>query len=275
MKTYTTALSIAGSDCSGGAGIQADLKTFSALGCYGMSVITALTAQNTQGVQAIYPIPAEFIGQQLDSIFADIKVNAIKIGMLHAPEIIEIIARQLIQHPAIPLILDPVMLAKDGSHLLQTAAINTLRNKLFPLTTILTPNLPEAEILLQQKIMDRGNMEQAARELCAMGPQAVLLKGGHLLEDQESADCLYIKQQNKYYWFSNKRVMTKHTHGTGCTLSAAITACLAQGKNLLDAVTAAKSYISAAILAGKDYQLGKGCGPVQHFFNTETPHDQI
>jgi hydroxymethylpyrimidine/phosphomethylpyrimidine kinase len=264
MKKYIKTLTIAGSDSGGGAGIQADLKTFSALGCYGMSVITVLTAQNTLGVQAIQDIPAEFIGKQLDSIFSDMGVDAIKIGMLHSPAVIEIIAAHLKNHSAIPIVLDPVMIAKDGSPLLQQNAVDALRIQLFPLATLITPNLTEVEVLLQQTIRDHQAMEQAAQQLCTLGPQAVLIKGGHL-ENAESADCLYIKNQNRCHWFTNQRIATHNTHGTGCTLSAAITAFMAKGNNLLAAVSAAKQYISAAIAAGSAYTLGKGHGPVQHF----------
>jgi hydroxymethylpyrimidine/phosphomethylpyrimidine kinase len=264
MKNYHTTLSIAGSDCSGGAGIQADLKTFSALGCYGMTVITALTAQNTMGVQAIQEIPAKFIAEQLDSIFSDINVDAIKIGMLHSTEVIKTVANKLTAQIT-PIVLDPVMVSKNDSLLLQPSAIKSLRDNLFPLATLITPNLPEAETLLQQTINDQQTMESAAKQLSMFGPHAVLIKGGHLDNAQESADCLYIKDQNKFYWFTAERIKTKNTHGTGCTLSAAITAFLSKGHNLVAAVSAAKEYISGAISAGSEYQLGKSQGPVQHF----------
>ena len=262
MKKYTTTLTIAGSDNSGGAGIQADLKTFSALGCYGMSVITALTAQNTRGVQTIYEVSPAFIGQQIDSIFEDIKVDAIKIGMLHSTEVITTVAEKLRNYKTIPLILDPVMVGKDKSPLLKPTAINALRDNLLPLATLITPNLPEAETLLGKTIRDHKEMEKSALELSKLGPKAVLIKGGHLAEP-ESADCLYI--ENTYHWFSNPRIETINTHGTGCTLSAAIAAFMAKKYSLYDAVKNAKKYISAAIATGSEYKLGHGYGPVHHF----------
>lgn len=264
MKRYTTTLTIAGSDNSGGAGLQADLKTFSALGCYGMSVITALTAQNTQGVQAIYEISPAFIGQQIDSIFNDIEVDAIKIGMLHSVEIITIVAEKLRPYKKIPIILDPVMVGKDKSTLLKPAAIGALRSILFPLATLITPNLPEAETIVGRIIYDRKEMEKAAVELSKLGPQAVLVKGGHL-SDPKSADCLYL--DNTYHWFTNPRIGTSNTHGTGCTLSAAIAAFMAKGYSLQDAVKNAKAYISIAIEKGSEYKLGHGYGPVHHFYH--------
>jgi hydroxymethylpyrimidine kinase/phosphomethylpyrimidine kinase len=265
MKKYHTALTIAGSDCSGGAGIQADLKTFSALGCYGMSVITALTAQNTQGVSAIYPIEPMFIRQQLESIFADIEVKAIKIGMLFSAEIIEIIKSFLHNHTHIPLVLDPVMVSKNGNLLLRTNAITALREELFPLATLITPNISEAEYILQDKINSPKTMEKAAREICDLGVKAVLLKGGHL-DGTESMDCFFDNKSNKITWLKARKIKTKNTHGTGCTLSAAIAAHLARGESLLEAVKAAKEYITAAILEGSKYRLGSGHGPVHHLY---------
>jgi hydroxymethylpyrimidine/phosphomethylpyrimidine kinase len=263
MEKYKVALTIAGSDSSGGAGIQADLKTFSALGCYGMSVITALTAQNTQGVQAISAVPPKFVQQQLDSCFSDIKINAIKTGMLFSASIIEVVAEYITNH-RIPLIVDPVMVSKNGSLLLKKNAINSLSEKLLPLTTLLTPNIDEAEYLLKKSIINRQTMQRATRELCDMGPKAVLLKGGHL-HAKTSDDCLYIRKDKKFYWFEAQRVVTNNTHGTGCTLSSAITAFLAQGNKLTDSVSYAKEYITKALVAGSKYKLGSGHGSVHHF----------
>lgn len=268
MQNYIKTLTIAGSDCSGGAGIQADLKTFMAHGCYGMSVITALTAQNTQGVQAVYPISAEFIRQQLISIFNDICVDAIKMGMLFNEETIIAVAEQLKLHSAIPLILDPVMVAKDNSALLKTSAINALIKYLLPLTWILTPNIPEAELLINNAIIDKSAMENAARQLCALGPRAVLIKGGHLPSTKTCDDYLFIKSENRGYWFSQPRINTKNTHGTGCTLSAAITAFIAQGKSFFEATQLANQYLHEAIQAGANMNLGKGLGPVNHAIST-------
>jgi len=265
-KKYTTVLTIAGSDPSGGAGIQADLKTFAALGCYGMSVIAALTAQNTQEVTGVYPIPPKFIAQQLETIFADIKVDAIKIGMLHDVDVIEEVANS-ISNLSIPIVLDPVMVAKSGHALLKDTAIKSLQQNLFPIATLITPNIPEAELLLEQEIKTHNDMEHAAQALCKNGLKAVLLKGGHLA-NETSADCLYIKATNNIHWLSSKRIKTKNTHGTGCTLSSAIASNLALGYNLLDAVSHAKDYLSQAILAGSEYKLGKGHGPVHHFWGS-------
>jgi len=265
-KTYNTTLTIAGSDPSGGAGIQADLKTFSALGCYGMSVITALTAQNTQGVTAIHSLPAHFIQQQLDAVLNDINVNAIKIGMLDSADIIETVANTLIKYPTIPIVLDPVMVAKSGHRLLKPEAVTKLKEKLLPLATIITPNIPEAEDLLNEKINHQDEMATAAIKLSKLGPQNVLIKGGHLDDQKNSPDCLFIQTNTNTHWFDHPRITTKNTHGTGCTLSSAIAAHLALGKNTLEAVTAAKQFVSQAIQSGSTYQLGHGHGPVNHFF---------
>lgn len=265
MKKYHTALTIAGSDCSGGAGIQADLKTFSALGCYGMSVITALTAQNTQGVQDIYPIPAAFVKAQIDSVFQDITVNALKLGMLHNTEVIETIVERLQHYRVAMVVLDPVMLAKDGSSLLQKTALKALQQQLFPLTTLLTPNIQEAELLVQFPIADKTSMEQAAQLLCEQGPAAVLIKGGHVIDSLESNDCLYLKDLNQWHWFTASRINTPNTHGTGCTLSAAITSYLAKQYDLVSAINHAKKYLTEALINGSHYTLGKGQGPLQHW----------
>ncbi len=265
-KKYTSVLTIAGSDCSGGAGIQADLKTFSALGCYGMSVITALTAQNTSSVDAVHAVPAEFVGQQIDAIFSDIKVAAIKIGMLYDVDIIEIVANKIkALSNNIPIVLDPVMVAKSGDTLLKNTAIRFLYEKLVPLVTLITPNLPEAQLLLKKKIESRDDIQQAAKELCQEALQAVLIKGGHLQHSDKCTDCFYIKATDKVYWYEAERIKTKNTHGTGCTFSSAIASFLALGYDLYEAVARAKAYLSKAILAGSKFTLGHGYGPVQHF----------
>lgn len=266
MKKYTTILTIAGSDSSGGAGIQADLKTFFALGCYGMSVITALTAQNTQGVTAVHAVPAKFVTQQLDAVFSDIEVSAIKIGMLHNIDIINAVAGGLKKFAAdIPIVLDPVAIAKSGHTLLQNDAVASLVDKLFPLATVITPNLPEAELLLQRKITTYEDMQTAAQELCGEKLEAVLVKGGHLEQASDSSDCLYVKSADSLRWFRNKRIKTRNTHGTGCTLSSAIASFLALGYGLAAAVTRAEEYLHNAIAAGSKYKLGSGSGPVYHF----------
>ncbi len=261
---YTRLLTIAGSDSGGGAGIQADLKTFSALGGYGMSVITALTAQNTIGVMGVHAAPPQFIAQQLDAVLSDIGVDAVKIGMLASPDIIETIAERLRFYNAPSVVLDPVMVAKSGDKLLQDNAIEALRKTLLPLATVLTPNLPEASVLLSRYINTRHDMEKAARDLQALGAKHVLVKGGHLTE-QGSADCL-ATADGAVYWFEEERIETRNTHGTGCTLSSAIAAFLARGESIENAVRKSKHYLTGAIRAGAAYRLGNGHGPVHHFY---------
>ncbi|NTW50104.1 MAG: bifunctional hydroxymethylpyrimidine kinase/phosphomethylpyrimidine kinase [Chlorobiales bacterium] len=263
IKKYYRLLTIAGSDSSGGAGIQADLKTFAALGCYGMSVITALTAQNTVGVTGIYAVPPEFIAKQIDAVLSDIGADAVKIGMLGTAEVTETVASKLKAHGVLTVVVDPVMVAKSGDKLLQDNAVTALRTKLFPLATLITPNLPEAGVLLNRAVETRKEMEQAARDLQKLGPKAVLVKGGHA-EGNESPDCL-ITEDGAIHWLEGTRINTPNTHGTGCTLSSAIAAYLGKGASVADAVRQAKKYISEAIRAGKEYKLGSGHGPVHHF----------
>ncbi len=267
MATYARALTIAGSDSGGGAGVQADLKTFSALGCYGMSVITALTAQNTQEVTAVHAVPIDVVAAQIDAVLSDIGVDAVKIGMLLSAEIASTVAERLKQWQAGPVVLDPVMVAKSGDRLLAAAAIESLRKYVFPLADVVTPNLPEAAALLDRPVEGREDMEKAAIELLGFGPKAVLLKGGHLESDQ-SADLLVYEDEGAHLmrrWFEYPRIDTPNTHGTGCTLSSAIAAYLARGMRLEPAVERARSYMQKAIEAGAGYTLGKGHGPVHHF----------
>ena len=264
MKTYYRVLTIAGSDSGGGAGIQADLKTFSALGCYGMSVIAALTAQNTVAVTGIYPVPPEFIVQQIDAIMTDIGADAVKIGMLHSPEVISAVAERLRYYKVSKVVVDPVMVSKGGSRLLQEDAVEALKTQLLPLAAIITPNLPEAAVLLGRPVEKESDMEAAAAGLLKLGPRAVLLKGGHL-QGTESCDVLYSKDTMTLLRLEGKRIVTRNTHGTGCTLSSAITSYLAKGMEITDAVTAAKAYIEAAIKIGARYTLGQGHGPVHHY----------
>jgi len=256
-------LSIAGFDGAGGAGIQADLKTFSALGCYGMTVLTALPIQNTCGIKKCYDIPLQAIEDQLVAIFEDIVPDSIKIGMLFSAPIIELVARFLEKHAAnIPIVLDPVMRAKGGAPLLLPDAITALIEKLIGLVTVITPNLPEANALA-------GNItdpELLAEKILTLGPHAVLLKGGH--NSGPSSDDLYLDQQGTRQWLTALRIKTNNTHGTGCTLSSAIAALLAQDCSLLDACKLAKEYVFNAILAAKDNSVGFGHGPVHHFYNT-------
>jgi hydroxymethylpyrimidine/phosphomethylpyrimidine kinase len=267
MATYARALTIAGSDSGGGAGIQADLKTFSALGCYGMSVITAITAQNTREVTAVHAVPVETVVAQLDAVFSDIGADAVKIGMLLSAEIAAAVGERLKRWQAGPVVLDPVMVAKSGDRLLAEAATESLRRHVFPIADLVTPNLPEAEALLGRAVDGREAMEQAAIELLALGPKAVLLKGGHL-ESNESADVLVYEDEGRHLmrrWFEYPRIQTPNTHGTGCTLSSAVAAYLARGMRLEPAVERARSYIQKAIEAGAAYSLGQGHGPVHHF----------
>lgn len=256
-------LSIAGSDPSGGAGIQADLKAISANGAFAMAAITALTAQNTQGVTGIHLIPADFVKEQIVSIFDDITVNAIKIGMIANAEIAGAVAETLEPHKQIPIVLDPVMIAKGGAPLLADDAIETLRTALLPLAAILTPNLPEAAHLLGTSVANtRDEMAEQARRLRELGPKSVLIKGGHL-ETEESPDCLVTASEVQ--WFEAPRTDTKNTHGTGCTLSSALAAQITQTDSIADAVDAAKSYVAKAIAGADQLSVGSGHGPTHHF----------
>jgi hydroxymethylpyrimidine/phosphomethylpyrimidine kinase len=265
-RRYTKALTIAGSDSGGGAGIQADLKTFSALGCYGMSVVTALTAQNTTGVTGIHAVPPDFVVQQMAAVFSDIGADAVKIGMLYSAELIEAVADELRRHEVSNIVLDPVMVAQSGDKLLQDAAITALKENLLPLATVLTPNLPEAAVLLGREVKGLDDMQAAAKSLAACGSRSVLLKGGHAHGD-DSSDVLYITDDDFCVVLGDRRVRTANTHGTGCTLSSAIAAYLAKGEAIAAAIRKAKAYIGEAIRAGAPYRLGHGSGPVHHFFS--------
>jgi hydroxymethylpyrimidine/phosphomethylpyrimidine kinase len=253
-------LTIAGSDCSGGAGIQADLKTFSALGVYGMSVITAVTAQNTQGVFAVQNISRDMIAKQIEAIFDDIEVDGVKIGMVSQVQTIEVIAEQLRRYAPQTIVVDPVMVSKSGYHLLNPQAEVTLIKELLPLAMLITPNIPEAEVITRKPIQTLEQMEEAARTIYQMGPRKVLIKGGHL--EGDAIDILYDGQEFSY--FSTPRIATKNTHGTGCTLSSAITANLALGYSVKEAVALAKEYITIAIQ--HSISIGKGVGPTHHFY---------
>ncbi len=260
------ALTIAGSDSGGGAGIQADLKTFSALGAYGCSVITALTAQNTQGVQGIFDVTPDFIRQQMDSVFSDLTVNAVKIGMLSQDAVIETVARGLEDYKVELLVFDPVMVATSGDKLLQDGAINTLKEHLIPKATVITPNLPEAAVLTGCPVPETvEQMEAMIEPLLALGSRSVLIKGGHLTEQhgEESIDLFH--DGKELHRLISPRYLTDNTHGTGCTLSSAITALLARGLSLHDAVFQAKNYIAEAIRHADELKIGKGHGPVHHF----------
>ncbi|WIM41004.1 bifunctional hydroxymethylpyrimidine kinase/phosphomethylpyrimidine kinase [Paenibacillus sp. PK4536] len=260
MSVYQ-ALTIAGSDSGGGAGIQADLKTFQELGVYGMSVLTAVTAQNTKGVQGVYPVEIEGIIQQLDSIGTDLQPHAVKTGMLFSAEIIRHVAQKVKQYQWQHLVIDPVMVAKGGSVLLQQEALQALVSDLIPLAEIITPNLPEAELLTGISITNMQQREQAATQLIDMGATYVVIKGGHDALTSTVVDLLYDGQHFEY--FESKRIDTMHTHGTGCTFSAALTATLAQGKSIHEAVDTAKQFIQAAIEDGLG--IGSDHGPTNHF----------
>jgi hydroxymethylpyrimidine/phosphomethylpyrimidine kinase len=256
-------LTIAGSDSGGGAGIQADLKTFSALGAYGCSVIAALTAQNTRAVTGIHEVPAAFVTAQLDAVFDDIEIAAVKIGMLASPEIIRAVADGLERHHTGPVVLDPVMVAKSGDHLLRPEAVHALKARLLPLATVITPNLLEAGVLLaMEPPVDEAGMLEAAARLRTLGPEAVLLKGGHR-EGAESIDVF--DDGGEPLTLASARIDTPNTHGTGCTLSSALAALLGQGLAPRDAVPAAKAYITEAIRAADRLRVGTGHGPVHHF----------
>ena len=262
--TYCRVLTIAGSDSGGGAGIQADLKTFSALGCYGMSVITALTAQNTRGVSGIHPIPPSFAAEQMAAVFSDIGADAVKIGMLYSAELIEVVADQLSALGARNIVLDPVMVAQSGDKLLQDEAIEAIKKYLLPLADVVTPNIPEASVLLDQRLENLEDMQAGAKALAAFGSQSVLIKGGHLSEG-DSTDLLYLSGEDRFVFLEGERIETRNNHGTGCTLSSAIASYMARGLSIEEAAGEAKKYISKAIKAGAGYTIGKGHGPVHHF----------
>ena len=256
-----TALTIAGSDSSGGAGIQADIKTMTANGVYAMSAITALTAQNTTGVISIMEATPQFLAEELDCIFTDIYPDAIKTGMVASSALIEVIADKLTGYEAKNIVVDPVMVATSGARLISEDAISTLKSKLLPLAKVITPNIPEAEVLSDIEIKTEADMEKAAEIICQSFGCSVLLKGGHQLND---ANDLLWQQGQDPVWFYGKRIDNPNTHGTGCTLSSAIASNLAKGYDLKTAVKYAKNYISGALAAGLD--LGKGSGPMNHAF---------
>jgi hydroxymethylpyrimidine/phosphomethylpyrimidine kinase len=257
-----TALTIAGSDSGGGAGIQADLKTFAAHGVFGTSAVTALTAQNTLGVQGVFEIPADFVGRQIDSIARDIGADAVKIGMISNAGIIEVVTAKIAEYSLLPLVLDPVMVAKGGDSLLRDDAKEALIRILLPAATIVTPNLPEAEVLCGFAISGIDDMHRAARAILALGPKAVVVKGGHLADRHESVDVFF--DGKDFLEFTAVRVKSKNTHGTGCTFSSAIAASLALGLPLREAVKSAKDYVSRIIAASVDLGIGHGHGPMNH-----------
>ena len=265
ISTLPIVLTIAGSDSGGGAGIQADIKAISATGSYACSVITALTAQNTQGVSGIFSVSPDFVEQQLDAVFSDLNVVAVKIGMLADSQVIAAVARKLRQYQPQIVVLDPVMVATSGDLLLEQSAISSLKAELLPLATVITPNLPEAAALLDCAVpQTEAEMEALLDALRALDTQAVLLKGGHLEQEAKSTDLLVTASELER--LSVERVATNNTHGTGCTLSSALASYLAQGQGLSEAVASAKNYITLALQHADQLHVGQGHGPVHHFF---------
>jgi hydroxymethylpyrimidine/phosphomethylpyrimidine kinase len=265
LKQYCKVLTIAGSDSGGGAGIQADLKTFSAIGCYGMSVITALTAQNTQGVKAIHAVPPAFAVEQIEAVLSDIGADAIKIGMLYSAELIETVAQALKKHGARKIVLDPVMVAQSGDKLLQDDAIEAIKTHLMPLADVVTPNIPEAAVLCGMQLTQWSDIESAAETLAKYGSRSILIKGGHG-DERKSTDLLFLAGEGRFVSLETDRIETRNNHGTGCTLSSAIASYMAKGSDVEEAVQKAKTFMNHSIAAGAAYVIGHGHGPVHHFF---------
>ena len=263
--SYISVLTIAGSDSGGGAGIQGDLKTFAALGCYGTSAITAITVQNTRGVSDIHPVPATIVAGQIKAVLDDIKPSAIKIGMIHQADAALAIAGILRAYPGIPVVLDPVMVSSSGRRLLDDEVISILQQQLFPLVTLVTPNLDEAAVLSGIPITGVDDMKAAAVKILETGCNAVLVKGGHLSGTQLYD--VYLDRDGKEHIITSEAISTNNTHGTGCTLSSAVAAFLARGADLITAIENASVYMHQAIAAGQDVKTGEGHGPVNHFFD--------
>lgn len=265
-QQYVRVLSIAGSDSGGGAGIQADLKTFAAMGCYGMTAITALTAQNTLGVTGIHAVPPAFLKEQLKAVIEDIGVHAVKIGMLHAPEIVEVVAWAIDTYSLPNVVLDPVMVATSGDRLIAHETVDVLVRELFPRAAVVTPNLDEAALLLGRSIADEAGLREAARGLLAMGARAALVKGGHL-PGEEVVDALALRgEPERIEMLRGRRIASNNTHGTGCTLSSAIACGLALGLALPQAVAKARDYVRDGMEAGANVRTGAGHGPLNHGF---------
>ena len=273
-KSYPKVLSIAGSDSSGGAGIQADLKTFSALGVYGATAITAITAQNTQGVNSQFALEPQMVYDQIAAVMDDIEPSVVKIGMLSNTAIVEAVAKALHDYRPSFIILDPVIVSSTGHRLLSIEAQETIKEKLIPIADLLTPNIPEMKALTDSSLSSLEEKKEAAQQLFNLGAKAILLKGGHE-EGEVKTDVLFVSQQTTdngqqtLSMFTSETVVTKNTHGTGCTLSSAIVAFIARGLSLEDAISEAKNYVTEAIRAGADINIGKGIGPVNHFFNPQ------
>lgn len=267
-KRYYRVLTIAGSDSGGGAGIQADIKTISAMGCYAASAITAITVQNTLGVQAVHPIPLEILKGQIEAVLLDIGADAIKIGMLHSSEAVNIIADTIEKYNITNVVLDPVMVSTSGHKLIEEDAIEAIKSRLISLTRVITPNIPEAEILAGCLISGEQDFDKVARKLSDNGNVSVLLKAGHL-DGECLVDYFYNAENGTMTKLPSKRVQTRNTHGTGCTLSSAFAAALAKGEELTTAAKSAKRYIEQAIYAGANQSIGNGFGPVNHNFNPQ------
>lgn len=265
-KRYHRVLTIAGSDSGGGAGIQADIKTISAMGCYAASAITAITVQNTVGVRAVHPIPINILEGQIDAVLSDIGADAIKIGMLHSAEVVNLVADKIEQYEIKHVVLDPVMVSTSGFKLVEEDAVDVIKKRLLPLARVITPNIPEAEILAGCKIIGEQDFDKMARKLSANNGVSVLLKAGHL-DGDFLVDYFYNAEDDTMVLLPSKRVWTPNTHGTGCTLSSAFAASLARGEELTVAAKSAKRFIEQAIISGAEYEIGSGHGPVNHFFN--------
>lgn len=264
---YPSVLTIAGFDGSGGAGIQADIKTISALGCYATSVLTALPVQNTQGVKNIFSIPIKAVAEQLETIMEDIVPDTIKIGMIHTPELVDIIVKKLQEYKHIPIVFDPVMVATSGHRLIEEETIGAIIEKLFPIADIITPNMDEAAILSKIKVETLKDMQLAGEHIKELGCKNILLKGGH--QKTEIITSLLLDESNTYHSFEFNRIETNNTHGSGCTLSAAIASFLAMGKSIYEAVELGQQYVYNAISCGADTKTGGGNGPLNHFFNPQ------
>lgn len=271
MKHYPCVLTIAGSDCSGGAGIQADIKTISALGAYAASAITAIIVQNTCGVTGIHPVPANYVKGQIEAVMTDIRPRAIKIGMINDVNIVKVIAESLQTYKPEFVVFDPVMVSTSGCKLMEDEAIKAITSQLMPLSTLITPNLREAEVLTGMPIPDIETMKTASRDLLHYGCHAVLVKGGHL-ENGGMCDVLQIENEAEPHLFTADKVESHNTHGTGCTLSSAIATYLALGHNMTEAVRLAKAYVYQGILSGKDIHIGEGHGPLNHFHSPVPMH---
>lgn len=271
MKKYHSILTIAGSDCSGGAGIQADIKTISALGGYAASAITAITVQNTCGVTGIHPVPASYVKAQIDAVMTDINPEAIKIGMINDVEIVDAIASCIKEYNPKFVVFDPVMVSTSGCKLIEDKAIDAIKNKLIPLSTIITPNLSEAKVLTGDEIGNAESMVMAGEKILDYGCHSVLIKGGHL-EGNDMCDVLCIKGEDTPYIYKADKIASNNTHGTGCTLSSAIATYLALGHSLQEAVRLAKDYVHKGISSGKDVCIGHGHGPLNHFHSPVPMH---